>query len=47
MTPSAIPADRSALAQEWKDAQRKSPPPALHVKRPLPDATIAVTAPKN
>ena len=33
-TPAAL---RSALAQEWKTAQRKKAPPALFVKRPQPD----------
>ncbi|MSU50106.1 MAG: hypothetical protein EXS37_13650 [Opitutus sp.] len=33
-------ADRNLLAQEWKDAQRKKAPPALFVKRPLPDAVV-------
>ena len=47
LTSTATPAVRSALAQEWKDAQRKSPPPALHVERPLPDGTTAAIAPKT
>lgn len=29
--------ERQALAQEWKTAQRRTPPPALYVKRPTAD----------
>ena len=29
--------ERQLLAQQWKTAQRAKPPPALFVKRPLPD----------
>ena len=42
----ASPADRQALAQDWKTAQRQKPPPALYVKRPLPDR-VAVVAPRR
>ena len=31
--------ERKQLAQQWKDNQRRKPPPALFVKRPLPDGT--------
>jgi hypothetical protein len=37
-------ADRQILAQDWKSAQRQKPPPALYVKRPLPDRIVAVAA---
>ena len=47
-----LPADtpvvvRSALAQQWKDAQRRKAPPALHVTRPMPDRTVTAVAPKQ
>lgn len=38
---SASAFERKTLAQEWKDAQRQKAPPALFVKRPLPDAVVA------
>lgn len=28
---------RSSLAQQWKESQRRKPPPALYVARPQPD----------
>ncbi len=33
--------ERTALAQEWKEAQRQKAPPALLVKRPFADAVVA------
>lgn len=33
--------DRQSLAQEWKTAQRKTPPPALSVKRPAADGAAS------
>ncbi|MGH7957533.1 MAG: hypothetical protein ACREH8_11050, partial [Opitutaceae bacterium] len=38
--------ERKLLAQEWRDAQRTQPPPALLVKRPRPDGTSAITVPQ-
>jgi hypothetical protein len=36
--PANAPLDlQRAIAQEWKTAQRRKAPPALHVKRPQPD----------
>jgi len=43
-TPAAV---QSALAQEWKAAQRTKGPPALHIKRLLPDSVVAAAKPKS
>ena len=40
LTANATLADRQFLAQQWKDAQRRTPPPALHVNRPMPDRVV-------
>jgi hypothetical protein len=34
---SADVAERKVVAQQWKDAQRRKAPAALHVSRPMPD----------
>lgn len=34
-------AERGQLAVQWKEQQRVKPPPALHVKRPLPDGMVS------
>ena len=47
LSASAALADRKALAQEWKEAQRKVAPPALYLKRPMPDSSAANTPPKK
>jgi hypothetical protein len=43
----ASAADRRLLAQEWKDAQRRKAPPALYVKRPMPDGLAVAARPKS
>jgi hypothetical protein len=39
-------AERQALAQDWKSAQRQNPPPALFVKRPIPDRIASAVSGK-
>ena len=47
LSASASLSDRRTLAQEWKEALRKEAPPALYVKRPMPDSLAANTPPKK
>jgi len=36
--------ERKALAQQWKEAQRKKAPRPLHANRPMPDGAVASTS---
>jgi hypothetical protein len=40
-------AERTQLAAQWKEHQRVKTPPALFVRRPMPDGTVVSTPPKT
>jgi hypothetical protein len=46
LSATASPAERRVLALDWREFQRRTPPPALFLKRPLPDRALAATPPR-
>jgi hypothetical protein len=47
LSASASVPERKLLAQEWKAGQRKIPPPAFCVKRPLADTVASAPVPRQ
>lgn len=49
LLPSSLgPVDRQAILREWREEQRRQPPPALYVNRPDPDQpAVRAAAPRS